>query len=215
MIRVIIADDSSILRNGLKAIVEQDDEIEVVGCAENGKAALELCDKLSPNLVLMDIRMPICDGVEATKLVKSKYSSIKVIILTTFDDEEYISAALNNGANGYVLKDISDKDLMRTIKSTANGLSIIHQNVFNSIINQNALNKKTNNPEITSLIVKLTDREKDIIRLIVDGKDNKDIAAELYIVEGTARNMVSAILDKLQVKDRTQLAVFAIKNNIV
>lgn len=210
MIRILIVDDSPILRNGLKTIIKQDNEIKVMDSAENGQEALEMCKKILPDLVLMDIRMPICDGVEGTRLIKEFNSAIKVIILTTFDDNESISKVLDNGADGYILKDIKDEDLIRTIKSTVNGYSIIQQSVFKSIKSQYKVNTMN-----TGLKINLSEREIEIIKLIVDGKDNKQIAVTLYLVDGTVRNTISSILDKLKLKDRTQLAVFAIKNDLV
>lgn len=214
MIKVIIADDSLIVRSGLKDIIEQDNDIEVIGLATNGNETLELCKKNQPDLILMDIKMPVCDGVEGTKLIKDKYSSVKVIIVTTFDDDSYINDALKNGADGYVLKDISDEDLIRTIKNTVNGFSTVPGNIFHNFIVKNLTQNKASSSIASPYSGNLTLREKEIIKLIVDGKDNKEIAKNLYLVEGTVRNIIHSILSKLKLKDRTQLAVFAIKNDI-
>ncbi|MCX7920822.1 MAG: response regulator transcription factor [Clostridia bacterium] len=216
MIRVLIVDDSAILRNALKTIVEQDKEIKVVGLASNGKEAVSICESISPDIVLMDIRMPLLNGVEGTKIIKSKNNAIKVLILTTFDDHEYISEAINSGADGYVLKDIRDEDLITAIKSTINGFSILQHSVFKSLkINQSVQNEKRNKYEIINEEYNLTSREQEIIKLIVDGCSNKEIASCLNIAEGTVRNIISNILLKLDLSDRTQLAVFAIKSNLV
>lgn len=216
MIKAIIVDDQVILRESLKLIVEQDSEIKVVGLGGNGKEALTLCDQLVPDVVLMDIMMPGCDGVEGTKLIKSKYNSTKVIILTTFNDEENISKALKNGADGYVLKDIKPDELILAVKSVAKGLSIMHQSALNTMTKQIGPDiDQSSQKEAPKTDINLTERELDVISLIVDGKSNKEIAASIYITEGSVKNIITNILDKLNLKDRTQLAVFAVKNNIV
>ncbi|MCX7745516.1 MAG: response regulator transcription factor [Clostridia bacterium] len=215
MIRVIIVDDQVILRESLKFIVEQDDEIEVIGLAGDGNEALEMCGKLKPDVVLMDIMMPNCNGVEGTALIKNTYKDIKVLILTTFSDTENISSALKNGADGYVLKDIKPDELILAIKSVAQGLGVIHPNAFNTVVKQfDTPGIKVVNP-LNSIDLGLSSKDIDIIRLIVGGKNNKEIATELFLSEGNIKNSVAAILDKLKLKDRTQLAVFAVKNNIV
>lgn len=213
MIKLLIADDSMILRNGLKTIIEQDNEIEVVGIAENGSEAYEKCKELHPDVVLMDIRMPECNGVEGTALIKEMDENIKIIILTTFDDNDTISKAIENGADAYVLKDIKDEDLIRTIKGSVNGFNIIQRSVYNSI--KQGYKKTEISLANKEQVEGITKRELEIIKLIVDGYDNKSIAATLHIAEGTVRNTISLILNKLNLKDRTQLAVFAIRNDIV
>lgn len=216
MIKVIIVDDQVILRESLKLIVEQDSEIKVVGLGGDGKEALKLCDIHAPDVVLMDIMMPECNGVEGTRLIKSNYSSIKVIILTTFKDEDNISMALRNGADGYVLKDIKPDELILAVKSVAKGLSIMHQSALNTVAKQISPDTEHPKPKDEPRInLNLTERELSIISLIVDGKSNKEIAASIFITEGSVKNIITSILEKLNLKDRTQLAVFAVKNNIV
>ncbi len=213
MLKVLLVDDSEILLQSLKIILEQDLEIKIIGTAHNGMEALELCGKLSPDIVLMDIRMPICNGVEGTRLIKENYSSIKILILTTFDDQEYIKDALQNGADGYVLKDISDQDLIGALKSTAKGFSIIHGRVFRTFKDQIKSSIKENPLFEKILPFQLSERERNIIGLLIDGFSNKQMAVTLKISEGTVRNIISGILAKLNLNDRTQLAVFAIKSN--
>ncbi|MCX7710973.1 MAG: response regulator transcription factor [Clostridia bacterium] len=208
MIKVIIADDQPVIRDGLKFIVEQSNEIQVLGCAGHGLEALELCEKLNPDLVLMDIVMPICDGVEGTRLIKEKFENIKVMILTTFNDEDKVEQALKNGADGYILKAIESEELILTIKSVARGLQVIHKNAYNLVL-------KKLSSEIEAKDFGLTERESEVIKLIVFGKSNKEIASKLYLTEGSVRNLISSILFKTKLKDRTQLAVFAVKNNII
>lgn len=215
MIKVVIVDDQVILRESLKFIVEQDSEIEVAGCAGNGREALKLCDQLLPNIVLMDIMMPGCDGVEGTRLIKEKYSSIKVLILTTFNDDENIKKALKNGADGYILKDIKPDELILAVKSVAKGLGIIHRDAMNSVVKQIDSNNDIQEHKDAVMDVDLTEREISIIKLIVDGSSNREIALTLYLTEGSVKNIITGILAKLKLKDRTQLAVYAVKNNII
>lgn len=211
MIKVVIVDDVLILRQGLKILLEQDSAIKVIADCSNGLEALESCKQLMPDIVLMDVRMPGCDGIEGTKLIKEFNPAIKVIILTLWDDSEKVIEAINYGADGFLLKDINEANLTNVIKSTMNGLNIVQNCIFN--------NFKKQYPSFANLpgerhVYKLTTREKSIVRMIVDGKGNKEIAAELHLAEGSVRNAISAILDKVELKDRTQLAIFAIKNGI-
>lgn len=214
MIKVMLVDDQTMLRQSLKFIIEQDSKIEVVGSAGNGKEAFELCEELLPDVVLMDIMMPECDGVEGTRLIKSKYPHIKVIILTTFNNDENVKSALKNGAAGYILKDLDPDDLILAIKSVSKGMSIMHQNVFDSVVKR-VNEEEEEAPEKAQSAVHLTDREISVIRLIVDGKSNKEIGAILFITEGSVKNVVTGILEKIGLKDRTQLAVYAVKNHLV
>lgn len=210
MLKVLMVDDQIILRESLKFIIEQDNEIEVIGSAGNGMEALELCKKEAPDLILMDIMMPICDGVEGTKLIKELNPSIKVLILTTFNDTENVSKALQNGADGYILKNVKPDELILAIKSTAKGLTILHKNTFDTFLNQSKI--KQNKLELNFT---LSEQEIKIISLIVDGKSNKEISDDLHFAEGSIKNIISSILNKLKLRDRTQLAVFAVKNNLV
>lgn len=210
MIKVLIVDDSFIFRSGLETILKQDPEIEVLGCAANGQEAFELCEQLVPDLVLMDIRMDVCNGVEGVKLIKDKYKTIKVVMLTTFDDNEYIAQALKNGADGYILKGVNDEDLIMTIKSTMKGLSVFEQKVLSNVKDQYRNISGHSKIEIT-----LSEREKQLLQAIVDGKTNKEIASNFGLAEGTIKNMISNLLVKFKLNDRTQLAIFAVKNNLV
>jgi DNA-binding NarL/FixJ family response regulator len=216
VIKVILVDDQNIILEGLKYMIEKDKNLKVVGTARNGKEALELCDKFSPNIVLMDLVMPECDGIEGTYLIKKKYSEIKVIILTTFEDEENISKALKNGADGYILKDVKPDALRVTLKSSFLGYPVIHKNVFNKVLKHynNSVNKSKSIKKV-EIYKELNENELAIINLIVDGKSTKEIALEMFLSEGRIRNILTRIFQKLEVMDRTQLAVFAIKNGIV
>lgn len=210
MIRVIISDDQKIIREGLKFIIEQDEEIEVIGLASNGNEVLQLCKNNNADLILLDIVMPELDGIDTTKILKEKYQNIKIIILTTFNEEELVTKALKNGADGYILKDIDSEELIYVIKNTLKGLKIFHDNVFDKIV------YKIDNPKKTDkLKLNLSEKELEIVKLIVYGKSNKEIASDLNLNEGTIKNTVSSILSKLNLDSRTQLAVFAVNNNLV
>ncbi len=208
MIKVIIADDVQILRSGLKAVLSQDSDIKVIGEASNGKEAYELCIRLHPDVVLMDMRMPDHDGGYGTRKIKDNFDDIKVLVLTTFDDKETVNKAISSGADGYILKEMDNEKIISSVKAVAGGINVFCDNIFRSIKQDVIIQQDAKN-------FGLTERETELIRLICDGCDNKEIAAKLFLAEGTVRNGISRLLEKLELKDRTQLAVFAIKNNIV
>jgi DNA-binding NarL/FixJ family response regulator len=217
VIRIVIAENDHLIREGLKLIVEQDKEIEVVDCASNGFEAFELCEKLLPDLVLMDFSMPECDGIEGTKLIKAKYD-IKVLILTISFEQDTVSKALNSGADGYTLKDIKPLELVQLIKSTIGGLQVIHKNVFSKMMQQDMKHIEippVNVIEKGTSIIHLTNREKSVLNLVICGKSNKEIAANLMLSEGRVRNIITSMFKKSGLEDRTQLAIYAFKNNIV
>jgi len=214
MINLLIVDDSAIIRKSLQTIVEQDREIKVIGNAANGKTAAVLCASLRPDLVLMDIRMPVCDGVEGTRLIKQLNRTIKVLILTIFNDDDYIATAVRHGADGYLLKDTEDTVLIAAIKNVMKGYAVLQASAFEKLKAQYSIEDNSINHS-QHMDLDLTGREQDIIKLIVDGFSNKEIASKLGIAEGTTRNHISLLLEKLHLADRTQLAVFAIKNTLV
>lgn len=215
MIKVVIADDIALFRNGLKTIIEQDKEICVVGCACNGEEAVELCRKYTPDVVLMDIKMPVMDGIKATKTIKENDNSIKILILTTFYENNDISDAFEFGADGYVLKDLEQKELISVIKNVANGLKVFNSNILENVRKQYNLRKVCEAAEVNNQNrFGLTEREHMVVKLIIEGKKNKEIADQMFITEGSVKNLSSKILKKLNLVDRTQLAVFAVKNNL-
>lgn len=209
MIKVLIADDIQILRQGLKAILEQDGEIEVTGLAADGREAWQMCRKLLPDVVLMDMRMPEYDGSYGITRIKADFPDIKVLVLTTFDDRETVDAAVGSGADGYILKEMEDGKVIQSVKAVCAGIQVFGQSVFEGMRHQ-----IVQPPRGTDQARDLTPRERDIMRLVAQGMDNKEIAAELFLAEGTVRNNISRLLEKLKLKDRTQLAVFAVKNNL-
>ncbi|GAA6478845.1 response regulator [Enterocloster aldenensis] len=207
MIKVVIADDIQILRQGLKAILEQDDEIEVAGLAADGREAWQLCRKLKPDVVLMDMRMPQYDGSYGITRIKADFPDIRVLVLTTFDDRETVDAAVQGGADGYILKEMEDDKVIQSVKAVCAGIRVFGGSVFEGMRRQMA-------PAGAGADLDLTPRERDIMRLVAQGMDNREIAAGLFLAEGTVRNNISRLLEKLKLKDRTQLAVFAVKNNL-
>lgn len=218
MIRVIIAEDQKLLRESFTKIIENNSDIKVVGSASNGSEAYDLCKQHKPDVVLMDLSMPICSGTEATRLIKSDFPSIKVLILTASNDKTDVVDAISNGADGYILKDISTEELILSIKSASLGLGIITKDILNPIAsNLRKDNKKSKKKiiAVNGINISLTERELKVISMIVDGKDNKEIGASLFIAEGTAKNIITEIISKLNLKDRTQLAVYAVKNELV
>lgn len=207
MIKAVIADDIQILRQGLKAILEQDDGIEVAGLAADGREAWQLCRKLKPDVVLMDMRMPQYDGSYGIARIKADFPDIRVLVLTTFDDRETVDAAVQGGADGYILKEMEDDKVIQSVKAVCAGIRVFGGSVFEGMRRQMALPG-------TKADLDLTPREMDIMRLVAQGMDNREIAAGLFLAEGTVRNNISRLLEKLKLKDRTQLAVFAVKNNL-
>lgn len=209
MIKVVIADDIQILRQGLKAILEQDKELEVTGLAADGREAWQLCKKLRPDVVLMDMSMPEYDGSYGITRIKADFPDIKVLVLTTFDDRETVDAAVRSGADGYILKEMEDGKVIQSVKAVCAGIRVFGGSVFEGMRRQMA--SLVNKP---ALDVDFTPRERDIMRLVAQGMDNREISAELFLAEGTVRNNISRLLEKLKLKDRTQLAVYAVKNNL-
>ncbi len=213
--KVLIADDIMILRQGLKAVLEQDAEIEVVALAENGKEAFEKCKVYQPDVVLMDMRMPDYDGAFGIRAIKENLPQVKVLVLTTFDDEETIDKALSGGADGYILKEMEDEKVIASVKSVHAGMSIFGDGVYR--VMRSRMEQTTSiqeNRNVQEEDQHFTDRELDVIKLVAQGYDNKEIATKLFLAEGTVRNNISRVLEKLSLKDRTQLAVYAVKHGL-
>ncbi|MCE3203633.1 response regulator transcription factor [Paenibacillus sonchi] len=214
MIKVVIVDDDSFIRESLKVLVALDPEIEVAGSAGDGREALALLKQLPhADVVLMDIRMPNCDGVEGTKFIKEAYPGISVLMLTTFDDDEYIIEALRNGASGYLLKNIPPDRIIQGIKTVHEGNLLIHPDIARKLAGflQPAAPPKEAMPK-TLEAYGLTKAELAVVSLIAEGHTNKEIAAELFLSEGTVKNYITDILSKLGLRDRTQIAIFYWKN---
>lgn len=210
-IKILIVDDEKLIRSGLRIILSSYDDLEIVGDVSNGYEALEFCKLNDVDLVLMDIRMKVCDGVLGTRLVKEFDSSISVLILTTFNDDEYIKNAMKFGASGYLLKDSSDEVLYEGIRSSFYGNIVLDKSVATKVISS----EKIVNVDNIITEFNLSKKEVDIIKLIADGLTNKEISEKLFLSEGTIKNNITNILGKLHLRDRTQVAIFAFKNKIV
>ncbi|MBF2004086.1 response regulator [Chlorogloeopsis fritschii PCC 9212] len=208
MIKVLLVDDQHLIRQGLKTLLELEADLEIVGEAENGESALKLIAELHPDVVLMDIRMPVMDGVATTREIHRLFSGIKVLVLTTFDDDEYVTAALQNGAMGYLLKDTPSEELAFAIRAVYKGYTQLGPGIVKKLLTHFSPHGANNSPPPPSLS-ELTPREKEVLRLIAIGATNKEIAQQLYISEGTVKNHVTNILNRLNLRDRTQAAIFA------
>jgi DNA-binding NarL/FixJ family response regulator len=204
MIRLLLVDDQDIVRRGLRALLSTADDLVVVGEATNGQAAIELLDTITPDVVLMDIRMPVMDGVTATAQVLSRLPTCKVLVLTTFDDQDYVNQALQNGASGYLLKDTPFDELTQSIRLVYKGYTQLGPGLSPRL-------SVEMEPEVRSdlsIFEQLTPREQEILEQIAQGASNREIAEQLYISEKTVRNHVTHILSQLGLRDRTQAAIY-------
>ena len=203
MIRILLVDDQSIIREGLSSLLQAQGDIEVVGEAENGKVAVERALQLQPDVVLMDVRMPIMDGVAATRNLQQQAPQIKILVLTTFDDDEYITKAMGYGATGYLLKDTPSAELAQAIRAVNKGYTQIGPGLFDKLMVSSAT------PEPPPELEQLTPREQEVLKLISQGYNNREIAQTLFISERTVKNHVNSILHRLDLRDRTQAAILA------
>lgn len=229
MIKIIIIDDQSLMRDGLEIILSSSSDISVLACGSNGYDAVSLTEKLAPDLVLMDIRMPEMDGVCASKIIKKQFPKVKILLLTTFDDEELIINAVKAGVSGYVFKDIEKERLIEAIKDCIKGTFIMPSRVAQVLAshipdmkkghcrdnntNENQYNKNMDNEKAAEKL-KLTEREMEIAVMISQGFSNRQIASALYISDGTVKNYVSSIYSKTSMNDRTKLALYLKENGI-
>lgn len=210
-IRLIIADDEMLIRTGLKIMLEASGNVEVLALAENGKAAFEACTIHRPDVVLMDIRMPESNGIEGTKLIKEAFPEVKVLIVTTFQDTEYIVEAVQNGASGYLLKDSSPDAILNGIKVALSGKVVMDTVISEALLTNTSVEKEES---FDAEKWGLTTREVELIAQVAKGLSNKEIAQTLFLSEGTVKNNISTILSKLELRDRTQLVIFAYENKL-
>lgn len=213
IIKVLIADDHSLMRQGLKKILEMENDIDVIGLAEDGEIAIQRCIDLKPDIVLLDINMPNMNGIQALRRIKDMGLSARVIMLTIHDDREYLLETVNIGAEGYVLKDADSASLIKAIRSVNEGNTYIHPTLADELVKRYK-SKDGQSPKIINGKDKMTRREYEVITLIAEGLNNKEIAEKLYISEKTVKNHVSNIFKKINVSDRTQAAIYAFKHNI-
>ena len=234
MIRVILVDDQTLMRQGLQTLLELEPDLEVVGVAGNGREAIAAVERARPDVVLMDVRMPEMDGVAATRILAERFPAVGVIILTTFDDDEYVFEGLKSGARGYLLKDVSSEDLAEAVRAVAAGQVLIQPSIARKVVAEfsrlaasrdketsRQAGKETHGraetpsspspgrPVPLSSIEPLTERELEVLRALAQGLSNKEIADRLVITEGTVKNHVSSLLGKLDVRDRTQAVLKA------
>ena len=216
MIKVLIADDQELIRESLKIVLDMNSDMEVIGLAEDGQKVLELIKKNLPDVILMDIRMPKLDGVLCTKAVKENFPDVKIIILTTFDDDEYVFYALKYGASGYLLKGCSVQELAAAIHTVMNGGSILNAGVITKVVKLfNRLAQANIAMEVDGRGAEELNRtEKNIASLVGRGLSNKEIAEKLFLSEGTIRNALSSALSKLNLRDRTQLAIWSVQTGL-
>ncbi len=212
MIKVLICDDQDLVCEGLKAILSTAKDLEVVEVANDGAEALALIPATMPDLVLMDLKMPVMNGIHATRLIRQEYPKIKVLVLTTYSDDSWVFDAIRSGAQGYLLKDTSREGVLEAIRDSVAGKTHVDPNVAGKLFDHYA--QRTVAPD-TSIIESLSERELEVLRLVARGLSNHNIAGQLFLSEGTVRNYVSAIFNKLEVSDRTQAAVLAIRYGVV
>jgi len=215
LINVLLVDDQDIILQGLSMILGKANDMTIVGAVRNGQEAIHKCKTINVDIILMDIRMPVMNGVEATKIIKAYNEEIKVIMLTTFQDDEYIFNSLKYGASGYLLKDAMPKEISEAIRTVYNGGTLINPEVATIILDQfKKIASKEEDQDSLAYIKQLTEREKDICKLLAEGNNNREISKALFLSEGTVKNHITNILSKLQLRDRTQLAIFAVKNKL-
>lgn len=209
MWRVLLVEDQAIVRQGLKVILEQDEKIKVTHEAANGLEALEMVKAHPFDLIMMDVRMPQMNGIEATTMIRKQFPSIKILILTTFNDDEYAYQALKVGASAFLLKTAEPNKLIEAVHSAMKGGLTLHDEVAAKVMPRLLQKADKPTPDID-----LTEREMMIIKLVGEGKTNKEIASELYLSVGTVKNHITNILQKIDLRDRTQLAIYAVKHDI-
>lgn len=210
MIRLLLVEDQTIVREGLRRLLDAQPDLQVVGEAENGEVALDKVAVLKPDIVLMDVRMPVMDGVTATKLIGDRFPEIKVLILTTFDEDEYVAQAMEFGAIGYLLKDTPTSDLANAIRTVSQGYTQLSPGLFKKAIRQDSVSTSLE-AKISQKdkLAELTSREREVLSLIATGANNQEIAEILCISKKTVKNHVSNILSRLDLRDRTQAAIVA------
>jgi DNA-binding NarL/FixJ family response regulator len=206
MINILLVDDQNLIRQGLKALLELEPDLQVVGEAENGQIALERVAALQPNVVLMDIRMPVMDGVTATQRICQQFPNVNILMLTTFDDNTYVAKAIEHGAKGYLLKDTPSEEIAAAIRAVDRGYTHLAPGMMEKL-----MSGRLERPEVSlpQELVDLTPRELEVLKLIATGANNREIAGKLYISEGTVKNHVTNLLNRLNLRDRTQAAILA------
>lgn len=215
MIRILLVDDQKLIRQGMQTLLNLEPDLEVVGQASNGHEAVAAVEQLQPDVVLMDIRMPGMDGVAATRVITDRFPHVAIIILTTFDDDEYVFEGLKAGARGYLLKDISSDEIAQAVRVVVAGGALIQPSIARKVVAEFGRLASTRVSDVApsvdqhALIEPLTERELDVLHALASGLSNREIAQKLVITEGTVKNHVSSLLAKLQARDRTQAVLRA------
>jgi DNA-binding NarL/FixJ family response regulator len=209
--KVIICDDQDIVRDGLELLLKLESDIEIIGIASDGAEAVAMAEQMKPDLVLMDLKMPVMNGLDATRTIKSKYPEVKVLVLSTYGTDDWVIEAVRAGASGYLLKDTPREGVLSAIRGTVEGKTYIDPVVAGKILGEITGSKKKTAAAITG---KLTEREAEVLRLLARGFSNEDIAKKLFLSEGTVRNHIGSLVDKLGVSDRTQAAIIAIQHGL-
>lgn len=218
MIKVLIVDDQQLLLDLMSHMLSSTDDIEVVACGKDGNQAISLTEKYKPDVILMDIQMPYCDGIEATKRIKKNHKDIKILILSSSSEDQDVHKALSSGADGYVLKTINEEQLIAVIKSIHANMEVIHEDVREAALRSRMGEFSESDGKtiyIEGVRIEISKRDLEVIQMIVDGKSTSEMAEALFVSEGRLRNIITEIIQKLMVENRTQLAVFALKNDLV
>ncbi len=217
MLQVLIVDDQEVVRQGLSVILRHEPGIELVGAAGNGQDAVDLVAKLRPDVVLMDLKMPVLNGIQATRAIAEKFPQTRVLVLTTYATDEWVFDAIRAGACGYFLKDSESTDIVSAVRGAVEGLVRIDPSIAGRVLaefNRLSTNQPVTPPANPSSVEPLSERELAVLQELTNGKSNKEIAEKLFLSEGTVKNYVSAILGKLQANDRTQAAILALKRGL-
>jgi DNA-binding NarL/FixJ family response regulator len=209
--KIVICDDQDIVRDGLELLLKLEPDIEIVGIASDGAEAVTMAEQKKPDLVLMDLKMPVMNGVDATREIKAKCPGVKVLVLTTYGTDDWVFDALRAGASGYLLKDSPREGVLSAIRGTIEGKTFIDPAVAGKVLSEITSSKKK---PATLIISKLTEREVEVLRSLARGLSNEEIAKQLFLSEGTVRNHISSIVDKLGISDRTQAAIIAIQHGL-
>jgi DNA-binding NarL/FixJ family response regulator len=213
MIKLMLVDDHAVLRDGLKNILDMETDITVVGEAVNGNEAIHKVKEFQPDVILMDINIPGKNGIEATKIIKEMNPSVKILMLTMYNHDEYFMSAIREGADGYLLKDAPSEHVIDAIRAVAKGQSVIHPSMTKKFLNFNSAKDETMDTERKDS--QLTEREKEVLLCLVQGMNNKEIAKALFISDKTVKIHVSNIFKKLDVKSRSQVVIYAVQNHLV
>lgn len=208
-IRLLLVDDQALISQGLKVMLELEPDLQVIGIANNGEAAIQQVSVLQPDLVLMDVRMPVMDGRAATRAIHQQFPAIPVLVLSTFDDDQYISDAIRAGAKGYLLKDMPADELAQAIRLAYRGYTQMAPGLMEKLLASSSELSGIESDRLSPDLASLTPRERDVLRLIGNGSTNREIAEQLYISEGTVKTHVTHLFERLNLRNRAQLAIFA------